>query len=452
MQSLRGPMFGIGVSVAAALALSAGAAATVRKPVITSYCNNSSACATLNQSGTGDGARISATSGHGVNSSATSGTGVLGASSSGSGVSGSSSSATGVNGVSTSGTGVNGISGATGVSGTSTGNGSGVYGTSATGAGVFGLSPGYYGVQGVVTNPGGFFYAGAFGEVEGNPAGDSGVYGLDTTPAAVNGAYANYGVLGVSPNNVGMFGATLQNLELQNNTNTVEVEGVVGFGGPFSSLGGNPGIGVLAFGGSASDPTTGAGPAALEIQNIGGGNNAIAFNSAGAPVMSLDNSGNLILSGQIFANGVQDCTGGMNPNCPSGPNQDLKLGRSHSYAARQDVPTMETVGEGELTNGTARVPLGAYGGKIDTSKNYLVFITPQGQTQGDLYVAQKSPAGFAVRENQGGHSTVAFDYRIVGVPAHSATGSIATPRGNGRGFALPRLRLVHSHTRIHKKH
>jgi hypothetical protein len=47
--------------------------------------------------------------------------------------------------------------------------------------------------------------------------------------------------------------------------------------------------------------------------------------------------------------------------------------------------------------------------------NYLVFITPEGDNRG-LYVTQKSAVGFAVRESQGGHSTLAFSYRIVAKP------------------------------------
>jgi hypothetical protein len=33
-----------------------------------------------------------------------------------------------------------------------------------------------------------------------------------------------------------------------------------------------------------------------------------------------------------------------------------------------------------------------------------------------LYVSQKTPAGFQVREAQGGRSTFSFDYRIVARP------------------------------------
>ena len=45
---------------------------------------------------------------------------------------------------------------------------------------------------------------------------------------------------------------------------------------------------------------------------------------------------------------------------------------------------------------------------------YLVFVTPEGPSAG-LYVSGKDAAGFTVRENAGGHSSIVFDYRIVAV-------------------------------------
>jgi len=46
-------------------------------------------------------------------------------------------------------------------------------------------------------------------------------------------------------------------------------------------------------------------------------------------------------------------------------------------------------------------------------------LTPLGETQG-LYVARKTPTGFEVREQGGGTSNIAFDYRIVAQPAGDA--------------------------------
>ena len=41
-----------------------------------------------------------------------------------------------------------------------------------------------------------------------------------------------------------------------------------------------------------------------------------------------------------------------------------------------------------------------------------MFITPNGDGEG-LYVTNKTPRGFEVHELHGGHSNIAFDYRIM---------------------------------------
>jgi hypothetical protein len=51
---------------------------------------------------------------------------------------------------------------------------------------------------------------------------------------------------------------------------------------------------------------------------------------------------------------------------------------------------------------------------IDSRGGYRVFVTPEGDRKG-LYVV-KGTGGFFVREQQGGRSTLAFDYRIVAKP------------------------------------
>jgi hypothetical protein len=77
---------------------------------------------------------------------------------------------------------------------------------------------------------------------------------------------------------------------------------------------------------------------------------------------------------------------------------------------------MEDFGEGQLTNGSAYVRIDrAFANAIDQSSDYLVFITPDGDSKG-LYVTMRSPNGFEVRESGGGRSTLQFSYRIVAKP------------------------------------
>jgi len=57
----------------------------------------------------------------------------------------------------------------------------------------------------------------------------------------------------------------------------------------------------------------------------------------------------------------------------------------------------------------------AFADTIDQYANYLVFITPEGDSN-VLFVSQKSVSGFSVTESRGGRDTIAFQYRIVAKP------------------------------------
>ncbi|HXW76591.1 MAG TPA: hypothetical protein VEJ20_04200 [Candidatus Eremiobacteraceae bacterium] len=90
---------------------------------------------------------------------------------------------------------------------------------------------------------------------------------------------------------------------------------------------------------------------------------------------------------------------------------------ANATVARTTESTLEDYGQGELVNGTAIVTLDpAFSEAISDRSTYLVFLTPDGDSRG-LYVAQKTLHGFVVHENEGGRSTLEFDYRIVARPA-----------------------------------
>jgi len=132
------------------------------------------------------------------------------------------------------------------------------------------------------------------------------------------------------------------------------------------------------------------------------------ISSTDVEIFYVDDSGNVTITGTIK-------TGG---SCSSGCAKPATASGYHvvSYAPRESVPTMEDTGEGQLINGSAYVRIDpALANVIDQTTNYVVLITPEGDSRG-LYVTQKTPAGFAVRENQGGRSTLAFGYRIVAKP------------------------------------
>lgn len=159
-------------------------------------------------------------------------------------------------------------------------------------------------------------------------------------------------------------------------------------------------IGVFA---ASDDPST-TNPAFL-AQNRGGGVIMVAENAT-ARVMSLDGLGNMILKGSLTQHGI--------------PLTVMRntLGQDVStFSPHETVSTIEDVGEAQLVNGYAQVPLATdFSALIDQRTSYLVFLTPQGLTHGELCVVGKTSSGFVVRESLGGRSSVLFDYRIIAKP------------------------------------
>jgi hypothetical protein len=74
---------------------------------------------------------------------------------------------------------------------------------------------------------------------------------------------------------------------------------------------------------------------------------------------------------------------------------------------------LEDFGSATLSGGVAVVTIDPiFAEMINTTLDYHIFVTPLGDSKG-LYVAEKGPAGFTVKEQGGGVSNISFDYRIV---------------------------------------
>jgi hypothetical protein len=221
----------------------------------------------------------------------------------------------------------------------------------------------------------------------------SGVWGLDISK---DGGNLNVGVTGSSTNGSGMLATSANYVGL-------EVKG------------GNPGSG----GSPGADPTlTGSVPA---LAVTGGSHSAkqappplIDGCSSGGPVPCTDSAAVF----KVANNGaitVASCTG-----CASAPTRTSAGRRVDAFASRVTVPTIEDVGEGRVSEGRGYVRIDpAFAETMDRSQPYLVMLTPEGPSHG-LYVAERSPSGFSVRENPGGASTLAFTYRIVAKPFDTA--------------------------------
>ena len=154
------------------------------------------------------------------------------------------------------------------------------------------------------------------------------------------------------------------------------------------------------------------------IQNTGNPANMVEAQNlfTGYFTLVLDNAGNLAIPGHIYTGGscVHGCSGTR---------------RVLAYGSMASRPTLDDIGEAQLHSGAATVALDpAFANAIDQRAGYVVLLTPEGDTAG-LYVAQRSPGSFVVRETARGRGSVDFAYRIVAHPY---------------GAAAPRLPMVSS--------
>ncbi len=151
-------------------------------------------------------------------------------------------------------------------------------------------------------------------------------------------------------------------------------------------------------------------PNALEVQQNGSGLVVYALGTNGG--LSLDNNGNLIISGKLTQHGTPGSAAAEGDTAFNRP----------IFSTNVNAATIENVGEGRIVSGQSYVLLdNVLVRKMDFSQAYQVVVTPEGPSAG-VYVTDKSSKGFAVRENPGGHSTFTFSYRLV---AKART----TPRG-----------------------
>jgi hypothetical protein len=251
--------------------------------------------------------------------------------------------------------------------GTNSGNGPGVQGTNlAAGDGVDGYSNNNNGVGAVTYNP------------SSTNGGRSGLFGVDSSTDSGTG---NVGVTGLSGNGTGVRGQSTYG------------QGVAGwstFGPGLYGLSGSTAPAIEAVGGTSND---------------GGGVSLATYQSGGKLAFWVTNDSNAHVNGLIYTNG----------SCSKGCDRS-RGDRVVSYAAQTSVPTLEDIGESQLTGGRARVAIDASLARaIDQGAPYVVFVTPEGQSHG-LYVTAKTPGGFEVVENDGGRSSIPFGYRIVTKP------------------------------------
>jgi len=83
------------------------------------------------------------------------------------------------------------------------------------------------------------------------------------------------------------------------------------------------------------------------------------------------------------------------------------------FAVESPEVWFEDFGAGTLEAGVTTVTIDPlFAASTNLNVNYLVFLTPLGECNG-LYVTNKTPTTFEVRELGGGAASVGFDYRII---------------------------------------
>jgi hypothetical protein len=213
------------------------------------------------------------------------------------------------------------------------------------------------------SNSGGFNGAGA------------GVVGGSSSP---NG----YGVIGFDPTTSSTF---------QNNSNAE----AIGVGGDTSSVGG---AGVMG--------TADEGYAVFGLNN-GSYVTGLFFNNSNSTSYALE-AGTLSNHCTVDTSGDLQCSGTVSGAVRGQGDRMVRL-----YAVQSPDNWFEDFGSGTLSGGSATVNLDpGFAQTVNTSVDYHVFITPNGESEG-LYVVNKTGGGFEVREQHGGHSNIGFDYRIV---------------------------------------
>jgi hypothetical protein len=404
--------------------------------------NNTTQIVSVTQTNTGNaGKAISATTSgagavaiSGVNTN-TNGTGIGvsgGSGNNGTGVSGivgvllgnNTGTGTGVSGVSFSsaGTGVSGL-GFNGVQGVSSvPSGVGVTGTSSNSSGIAGIFDNTAGglilsgrVNGVekfyVDGSGDFFSNGIVKaiNVEGisSYVGGIGVFGTnsDDTNAASAGVQGNGGYNGVNGYTPTPLGAGVFGVNVSSSLTGQSRGGAAGVWGDTSTSYDTGVIGTADFGWGVQAFNDSSGPATFFAQNLTNNGTGFLF-SVQAP--NVINGSGLNGSCIITTSGNLLCTGTKSAVVPVDAGRTVAL-----YAVEAPENWFEDFGSGTLANGVASVTLEpVFAQTVNASVEYHVFLTPQGECEG-LYVANKTAAGFEVRELRGGRSGVGFDYRIV---------------------------------------
>jgi hypothetical protein len=276
---------------------------------------------------------------------------------------------------------------------TSYANAAGVIGAAPFATGVAGLSTFGAGVYGQVTLPQEDVKSiplGLFAGIVGVSVSRSGVFGWSTSGHGVWGTSSGgeAGVLGLAHQGRGVLGLA--------ETGTLSgVEGRSGDAGPPPGMGIPDAAGV--YGTAAARPgVIGTSNNLMGVYGFSAGNAGIVGQTGNPKSFAGYFAGNLVVTG----------TKSAAVPFPDGSQRAL-------YCMESPELWFEDFGTAKLRRGRAVVEFDADFAKVIKRGDYRVFFTPEGDCRG-LYVRRKTAASFEVRESQGGKSSIAFSYRIIG--------------------------------------
>jgi hypothetical protein len=114
-----------------------------------------------------------------------------------------------------------------------------------------------------------------------------------------------------------------------------------------------------------------------------------------------------------FEGGVT-ITGDLNVNgAKNAVVETASFGKRKLYAVESPENWFEDFGRAKLVNGHAVVKIEpVFAETVNTEGDYHVFVTPNGNCRG-LYIANRGPGSFEVRELNKEKANITFDYRIV---------------------------------------
>ncbi len=234
-------------------------------------------------------------------------------------------------------------------------------------------------------------HSGGYCLIESNGGGGGAIKGTSggrSAAAAIFGQGRGFDSFGVEGQSTGSGGTGVYGLS----TTVSDGVGVYGVGAGEALLAYNPSCcNTFSYGlfSSVNDPSS------FPIYTYGAGTSAGSF--------SVDAAGDGTFDGAVTA------FGGYYTAVPT--REGVQVRASAPVAPRG---TIEDTGTARLNGGVGVVRLARdFASMIDTGRDYQVFITPDGDTRGWLYVATKYQGGFVVREAERGRSSTYFDYRVV---------------------------------------